>query len=72
MAGRVWYHTFDGRISPGKQDSGNDQAERPGRLEINHEFGFRRRLNGKIRRLRTAKHATGIFRGTPVTDTEQS
>jgi hypothetical protein len=69
---KVDRQSLDHLIGTGKQHLRDYEAESFRRPEIDHEFEFRRRPNGKIRRLRTAKDATGIFRGTPVTDTEQS
>src|SRR6266566_4859976 len=59
------FTSLDHLIGAGKQHLRDHDAESLRRPEIDHEFEFRRRPNGKIRRLRTAKDATGIFRGTP-------
>src|SRR6266436_4638890 len=59
------FTSLDHLIGAGKQHLRDHDAESFRRPEIDHEFEFRRRPNGKIRRLRTAKDATGIFRGTP-------
>src|SRR6266576_5109178 len=54
------FTSLDHLIGAGKQHLRDHDAESLRRPEIDHEFEFRRRPNGKIRRLRTAKDATGI------------
>src|SRR5262249_50296252 len=49
--------SLDHLIGAGKQHPWDNDVESFRRLEIDHEFEFRRRPNGKIRRLRTAKDA---------------
>jgi hypothetical protein len=53
------------RSGAGKQQLWDHDAESLRRPEIDHEFEFRRRLNRKVRRLRTAKDAIHVSRGTP-------